>query len=63
MTETITENKKTDPNTLWFYAGLALLFSGMWICFGIGMALIVLGAILSAVSFVNSYAVIWLSRT
>ncbi len=63
MIEPVTENKKTDPNTLWFYAGLALLFSGMWISCGIGMALIVLGAILSTVSFVNSYAVIWLSRT
>lgn len=51
-----------DSNDILFYAGLLLL--GVGLAFGVSwqVACIVIGAILAAVSLVNSYVLVWLSK-
>lgn len=51
-----------DQNDILFYAGLIALFVGLWIMYGLGMALAVCGAILCGTGLVNSFILVWLSR-
>jgi len=51
-----------DSNDAIYYGGLLLL--GIGLAFGVSwqVALMVIGAILAAVSVVNSYVIVWLFR-
>lgn len=51
-----------DQNDILFYFGLTALFIGLWIMYGLGMALTVCGAVLSGTGLVNSFILVWLSR-
>jgi hypothetical protein len=65
MAETPTESQKKaarfDGNDGFYYLGL--LFLGIGLGFGVTwqMAMIVVGAILTVVSVVNSYVLVWMS--
>jgi hypothetical protein len=52
---------KLDGNDWLFYIGLAALFLGLSLS-SIARALIVTGSILSAVSFINSLIIVWLTK-
>lgn len=51
-----------DQNDMLFYFGLAAMFIGLWIMYGLGAALTVCGAIVCGTGVVNSFVLIWLSR-
>lgn len=50
-----------DRNTLLYWAGLCLLFGGIWLRYGLSLALIMIGALLTGVSVATSFFVTWLS--
>ena len=52
-----------DVNDLRFYIGLIALFAGLWLSQGLGLALTVAGAIISAVSLINSFVMVWVSKS
>lgn len=51
-----------DSNDVTYYSGLLLLGVGLAFGYSWPLALIVVGAILSAVGLLNSYLLIWLSK-
>lgn len=51
-----------DTNDLLFYIGLCALGVGLFLLYGLGLALIVVGAVLTGISFINSLILVWLSK-
>ncbi len=51
-----------DGNDLLFYGGLILLGAGLAFAFTWPVALIVVGAVLALVGFLNAYVLLWMSR-
>ena len=43
-----------DGNDAHFYAGVAMLFAGLWLNYSLGLALIVAGAVVATVGFVSA---------
>ena len=43
-----------DLNDAHFYAGMAMLFVGLWLTWSLGLALIVTGAVVAVVGFVSA---------
>lgn len=44
--------KRFDPNDAHFYAGMAMVFCGLWLTASLGVALLVCGAVVATVGFV-----------
>lgn len=57
--------KRFDPNDAHFYAGMAMLFLGLWLTYSLGVALTVCGTVVAAVGFVcaliNIFLPVWFS--
>ncbi len=51
-----------DGNDLLFFAGLALMGTGLAFAISWAIALAVVGGILTAVGLVNAYVLLWLGR-
>jgi len=54
--------QKLDANDWFYYTGLGMLFAGVSLSVSIATALIVVGSVLAAISFLNSLIVVWLSK-
>lgn len=54
--------KSLDRNEATYWVGLAALFAGLGLGVSIATALVVTGAILASVSFINSLVLVWLSK-
>lgn len=50
-----------DGNTRYYWLGLLALCAGLWLEAGPGLALTVGGAIMAAVSLINSWIVVWIA--
>lgn len=50
-----------NRNELVYVAGLLFLFSGVAVVFSLGMALLVLGAVLTGINIATSFFVTWLA--
>jgi len=54
--------QKLDANDWFYYTGLGMLFAGVSLSVSVATALIVVGSVLAAISFLNSLIVVWLSK-
>ncbi|GEM_PF-6209535 len=62
MSRPVSVSTNYDRNDGMYYLGLLLLGIGLGFGYSWQTALIVVGAILAAVSLVNSYVLVWMSR-
>jgi len=57
----ISDRTRFSRNDVVYFAGLLFLFAGLAVVYSWGIALIVLGAVLTGVSILSSFFVTWLS--